>query len=328
MVNFKKFFNKKKIKYKNKIVNFLKLEIFKRIYFQKNYNEQKTILVVGTGRSGTTWLAETLSNFLGFRLIFEPFHQKITSKITKLKLTRYIPPDFENQSYYKIFKWILGGNIKNRWVDNNNRVFKSESRIIKSIRLNLTLKWIKTQFPEIPIILILRHPCGVVSSRKVLGWEGSRLDLILEDDKLIEKHLKDYLNIIKASNDLIQRNALVWCIETYIPLKIMKKNELIITTYEKLITNFDKELKRILSRILKPKNLNSNRNIKNFISVQANKNSAIIKENHPLEVWKHRLNQNEINKILNLVKEFSLDHIYDIQILPKTTNFINYSNFS
>lgn len=54
MIDFNKLKNSYKIQKENGIIQFLSLEVFKRIYFEKNHDLERVILILGTGRGGTT----------------------------------------------------------------------------------------------------------------------------------------------------------------------------------------------------------------------------------------------------------------------------------
>ena len=41
----------------------------------------KTIFIAGIGRSGTTWVAETINYFNEFRILFEPFFPAKTKQL-------------------------------------------------------------------------------------------------------------------------------------------------------------------------------------------------------------------------------------------------------
>jgi hypothetical protein len=56
------------------------------------------------------------------------------------------------------------------------------------MRAQLFLRWIKQTFPEMPILLLLRHPCAVAKSRLQSCW-GAHLDAFLAQQDLIESLL-------------------------------------------------------------------------------------------------------------------------------------------
>lgn len=121
---------------------------------ENNHDLSITILVEGTGRSGITWLAEMLADYFHYRLIFEPFKPEKVKLFQHFSHKEYISPDYKNQEFFRIFKKILSGNVSNNWVNRDNRVFKADGRVVKSIRSSFFLKWLKNNFPCIPIVYI------------------------------------------------------------------------------------------------------------------------------------------------------------------------------
>lgn len=101
---------------------------------------------------------------------------------------------------------------------------------------------------------------------------------------------------------------------------MMEKNDWYITTYEDLVYNFEAEMKKIL-KYLFPRRDFEGKKFKNIISQQVNEYSAIVTKKDLLKIWRERLNQNEIDEVLRIVKKFSLDSIYDKNILPKKNRY-------
>lgn len=295
---------------------FNKRQLYKRFFYESNHNLRNTLIIDGVGRSGTTWLAELLADILHYRQIFEPFRPDKVEIFSKFKYKEYIPPTYKSDEYINIFNRILSGEIRNKWIDQDNRVFKSHGRIIKSIRASFFLKWIKNNFPEIPIIFMFRHPCAVTNSRKKLGWSENELELLLKQEKLVRDHLDPYLNIIKEAKTLVQKNACIWCIQNLIALNTMESDDWLIVTYEHLFMNPKNEIYKILKFIGYDKEFNFSK-VKNRHSLQTLKHSDIVTHSNPLEAWKTKLSKNEISAILSIVKAFSLDYIYDIETMPK-----------
>lgn len=305
-----------------------KVNLSQLFTFNKNYDLKNTILIEGIGRSGTTWLGETLSLYLNYRLIAEPFHANNGFEIINKfiyqddknfkKILKFIPPNYDNIIFFKIFRSVFSGELKNHWTNRINQIIKSNGRVIKSIRASLFLKWIRNNFSDLPIIHIIRHPCAVVLSRvnRLAFKECLELNHILKQKALIKAYLEPYLNIINNADTFIKKNACLWCIQNLIPLRTMEDNEWLITTYERLFLNLRSEFGRILKYINPDLNL-KNYKIKNLISMQTYQNSAIIKRKNPLKAWQEKLSNDQINEILEIVESFSLDDIYNKNFLPK-----------
>ena len=296
---------------------FSRRTIFSRLHFEKNHDLDNAIIVAGTGRSGTTWLARILNKYLHYRIIFEPFYPQKVGIFEQFKYKQYIPPNFQDEKYERVFEKILSGKIRNRWTDKANRYFRPGGRIIKTIRANFFLKYLRNNFPNIPIIFILRHPCAVVLSRERLGWEAM-LDIVLNQELLIKDHLEPYMGIISKAETSIQRNTCLWCVETLVPLRTMTSEDWLITTYEYLCTNPENETRRILNYIGFDKEFKEY-DIKGIIPMTVRKDSAILEGVNPLEAWRKNLSDNEINQILEIVEGFSLNSLYNEKLMPQIT---------
>ena len=141
-----------------------------RFYVNPDADLRKSILVAGTARSGTTWLGDLIASQIPCRILFEPFNPDLVPEYRSFSYFQYMRPGSENLEFRAFARMVFTGEIRNRWVDRQNERIVSEYRLIKEIRANLALKWLHDNFPEIPIIFLMRHPCAVVSSRMELGW--------------------------------------------------------------------------------------------------------------------------------------------------------------
>ena len=295
--------------------------IFSRLYVERNYDLNNTIIVAGTGRSGTTWLARILTKYLHYRIIFEPFYPSKVTEFNEFRYKMYMRPDVNNPELSSIVKKILTGHIRNRWIDHVNRSFIPKGRIVKTIRANFFLKWIRNNFPEVPIIYILRHPCAVVHSWEKLGWGTVDWDSLFSQELLIKDHFEPYLNIFKKADTTIKQKACLWCAEQLVPLRTMSYKDWLVITYEDLCQDAKNEIGKIFNYIdvdKKPKGLNA----KGIITTTVRKDSAIISKKDPLEAWQRELSKNQVDQILRVVKNFSLNTIYDASVTPHKNNLV------
>lgn len=289
--------------------------ILSRVFFEKDHDIEKAIILAGTGRSGTTWLGEILMNLLNYRLMFEPFNPRKVNLFKDMPNKFYIPPNEDNEEYFGKFEQILTGSVGNRWINQDNRVFKPKGRIIKTIRASLFIKWIRNNFPAVPIVYIIRHPCAVVLSRYRKGWAGKDLEIIMKQDKLFEDFLNPYLDVINNASTIYQKITCIWCIENYVALNSMKESDWVLTTYEDMVINPEIEVNKIL-KYCKIDMKADEDSIKSTSSLTVKKDSAIIEKEDPLKIWKKNLSQSEIEQILEIVKAFSLDWLYNENITP------------
>ena len=290
-------------------------------YKEKNHDINKSILIAGTGRSGTTWLAEILSNYLKYRIIFEPFNPRKVSLCKDFLNKQYIPPDSQNKEFYKIFNKTFSGKIRGRWINQDNRFFRPDGRIIKSIRTSFFLGWFKLNFPQIPIIYILRHPCAVAVSRARLGWTTDDLDLILKQKELMNDHLQPYKPLIAGAKTIVERNACIWAVENFMALKQLNSGDAAVITYEDLHSSPEKVLQKISTYLGVDLEFKGD-SLRNNPSLTVKSHSNIMQNQDLLSTWKNALTDQEITKVMDIVKKFSLDTIYDISIMPKKENFL------
>ncbi len=132
------------------------------------FNYENTILLAGSGRSGTTWVAEIINYDNKYRFLFEPFHTKQVDIVKNFSQRQYLRANNQSVQFSKPIKAVLSGYVHCKWVNRNNNTPKTNKTFIKAIRAHLFLKWIKVNCPQIPIIFLMRHPCAIAYSQMQL----------------------------------------------------------------------------------------------------------------------------------------------------------------
>ena len=147
-----------------------------------------SVFLAGTGRSGTTWLSDVVNHRRAYRYVFEPFYPAKVEVFAHFRPRQYLRPDDRREEFLGPARKVLTGGLRDPWTDRFHRRFVARRRLIKDIRANLLLGWIKANFPGLPIILLLRHPCAVVASRLALGWKDNLFETMEQGD-LVEDFL-------------------------------------------------------------------------------------------------------------------------------------------
>ena len=145
--------------------------LYRRLYKDNAPGLSRCLMLAGTGRSGTTWLAELIGLQRPTRIMFEPFRPSLVPEYAGFRNFLYMKPEEHNAALREFCERVFTGRIRNPWIDNTIEVLRPQVRIVKDVRANLLLKWINRQFPSLPLVLVLRHPCAVV-----LVAHGARLD--------------------------------------------------------------------------------------------------------------------------------------------------------
>ena len=140
--------------------------------------------------------------------MFEPFHKYKVKTLSEMNYRLYISPLNNNEKLKEEYSKILSGDIRNKWVDQYNKKYFCVKRIIKEIRINQSLKWIKINFPEIPIVYIVRHPCAVTLSKLRLKWDNHLNEYMSQED-LLNDHLKPYIDIINSAETSYEKHFMM-----------------------------------------------------------------------------------------------------------------------
>ena len=276
----------------------------------------KSILVAGTARSGTTWLGDLIASQIPSRIMFEPFNPDLVSDYRRFHYFQYMRPGTENPEFYAFAQKVFTGEIRNRWIDSQNERIISKFRLIKEIRANLALKWLNDNFPEVPIIFIMRHPCAVVLSRMELGWAtDSDIEPLLSQPQLVEDYLGPYLDLIRSAESSEEKHAVIWSVSNIVPLKQFNSNEMKVVYYENLCMHPEAELQGIFETI----GYQFSSPLVHTIhkpSQTTRAGSAVANGTDKIGNWKQTLSHSQIDNILRVVDEFGLSHLYGDSSMP------------
>ena len=300
------------------LLDSIKIKIHSKFYINLDNNYENTIFLAGTGRSGTTWVSNIINYNNSYRYIFEPFHSYFVDICKDFKYRQYLRPENNDEKYIEPARKILSGKIKNKWVDRFNKKFLCKKRLIKDIRANLMLKWIKTQFPEIKVILLLRHPGAVANSRIKLNWED-HLDILLSQEELMEDFLNPFKKDILAAKTIFEKNIFLWCIENYVPLKQFSRNEILVTFYEKYAVSPEEEIDKLFKCLGKNYDQSIYRVLKKP-SPEVRKESALISGGSIIDKWKENITKEQLERAIDILSLFELDSIYSTDSMPNVDN--------
>lgn len=211
-------------------------------------DHRDSVLLLGSARSGTTWLAEVINRHGDHRIVFEPLRPGAVRQLSAFTEATYLRPDDDDPALVEPMRAMLSGRIRNPWTDHLNRVVVAHKRLVKAVRANLLAAWLLAQHSGAPTVLLVRHPFAVVSSRRTLGW-NDHLDVSLAQPDLVEDHLGDVAAELAALEDPLQRLVAQWCIETIVPLRMTSPDELCAVTYEELVTDPRPAMIRVLDHV-------------------------------------------------------------------------------
>ena len=207
----------------------------------------QAIPIVGSGRSGTTWLGEILSEIPGSALLFEPLHLKQVPEAAAagFSWSAHVRPGTDWPQGEEYLKDVLRGNLITEWTAKDmvlNPEHPPTFIVAKFIRANRLLGWFCECIPTRKPVLILRHPCAVVASQLREGsWNNKPkpiLPSVYRDFPVFEK-------ITREINTSEEVRAINWALDTFLPLAQGDLSKFILVTYERLVLDFDRQVNSI-----------------------------------------------------------------------------------
>ncbi len=318
------------------------LHYFDKLVFKsKKMDSKDTILLVGTPRSGTTWLMEIFRTLPGYLSLFEPVNPIFFPESYEVgfKPRKYLPAEnnwsegkeyllktFTGKTYTRVPLYQLNPEmIMNRILGNK--------LIVKAIGLNRVLPWIAKTFDLRGIFFIIRHPCAVIASQLKTGYCGYHqysspysdifptLDNVLEEASEIPEIDDKILNRLKNIKTQEEILAAIWCLDNYVPLTYKKPYPWIFVVYEKIITEGESEIRQLFTKIGEeniPKSAIQKLNIPSMLAPR-DELKVVKNSSKQLSKWKKNLTKKQIDRILSIVYDFGLD-FYTEEIEPDYEN--------
>ncbi len=268
----------------------------------------KTVFLAGSGRSGTTWLSGLVNHDSRYRQVFEPFHPGKVGDFRGFGSKQYLRPGDRREEFLEPARKAVTGQLRTGWTDRGGALV-ARRRLVKDIRANLLLGWLAENFPGMPIVLLMRHPCAVVSSRLALGWRDNLDETIAQRD-LVEDHLMPVEGRIRAARDPFERHLFLWCIDNHVPLRQFQPGAVHLCFYENLVRDPEPELRRLFAFV--------GRDFDGAVLGKlARPSPTSRREDRPsLEGWRSRMGGERMARTEEILGLFGLDGIYGPETMP------------
>lgn len=191
-----------------------------------------TVLIAGSARSGTTWVGDRVAAALGARVVFEPFivdergrpaslrPSPWNESATRRSVSWYLIEGGAGDPWEAAVARILAGRVGLLWRDRTAPGFYRR-RVVKAVRGNLLLGHVAARWPRLPAVWLVRDPVAVVGSQlrmRKRGWGFDwQAECVLEQPRLMSDWLAPFEEVIRGAQDLVDRLAVRWCVENYVP---------------------------------------------------------------------------------------------------------------
>ncbi len=297
-----------------KLINKIRQKIgIGSIVFDSNCGLSDTVFLASMGRSGSTLLTNVINYDNTHRILFEPFRYDVVSEAKDFIYPLYLRANNSDSRYLSSAQKIISGQVHSRWIDKENKVVFPKQRLIKDIRTNLFLKWIHNNFPEMKIILLLRHPCAVVASWLAADFgDGLKArDRLLADNSFINDMddfiLSEYLKAESGFESLI----FFWCISYWIPFQQFNKDEIHLVFYENLFIDTSNELESLFTFLDRDYSKEEVLNALREPSSTTNKNKSFFRKGEvKINGWKNKFSSEQIDRAYEIMSLFGMETLY------------------
>ena len=323
----------------------MRAHLFSAPYRTLNRDYRESIFLAGSGRSGTTWVSDIINHKNQYRYVFEPFHRGKVKICRGFRRRQYLRPEDQREEFLRPARIILSGALRRHyWADHFNgkfvprrRLIKEihanrslyladrldsgftpSRRLIKEIRANLMLGWIHANFPEMPIVFLLRHPCAVAHSKIKCGWKQPHLDEFLSQRELVEDFLEPFEDEMRFAKTDFERHVFTWCVENYVPLKQLTCGEAYLAFYENLCEDPEGEVGRLFAFLGK----NFGRSVFESMrkpSLLSREGSAILTGEKLVGGWRRHTTSAQLERAVEILGLFGMDKIYSEKTMPNVS---------
>jgi hypothetical protein len=289
---------------------------YSNFYVDLNRDYRNTVFLAGSARSGTTWASDIVNYKNEYRYVFEPFHSGKVEICKGFQHRQYLRPEDRREEFLRPARTILSGDLRSRWPDHLQRRFVSGRRLIKEVRANLMLGWMRANFPEMSMILLLRHPCAVANSRTHLRrrWKPS-LDDFLSQRDLVDDFLQPFVEEMRSARTDFERHVFSWCIENYVPLKQLGRGEIHLMFYENVCEDPEREVKRLFAFLGKNVDESVLQKMKKP-SLFSRPDSAVLAGERLVGGWRKHVTDAQLQRAVEILGLFGLDKVYSDEAMP------------
>lgn len=207
----------------------------------------QSVLVAGTGRSGTTALMAAIAAGMHGQPVFEPLRPESDRLVAGIVPDHGYPrvlPGEASPALRALLAQVFAGRRLTHWSAAHGHVRRYRSAhclVVKEVRANRILGWVEQEFPDVAVVSIFRHPLGVVASMASArqGWKQMRyVDIVPPAAKALGVAP---LDLAGPKDDPALWLAALWLADTWCALRELSSQALAKSVmYEDLVTSPDR----------------------------------------------------------------------------------------
>ncbi|WP_160309685.1 sulfotransferase family protein [Rubrobacter aplysinae] len=177
--------------------------------------ESSPILVTGSHRSGSTWLANMLSLADNTLVAHEPFNIEPWAYSLDGMAEQWFTyaPALPQQAALKAFEKVLDRRARKVFLKGQPQHWLPPLRhgrlIVKDPIAALSSNWLASNF-ELELVVLIRHPAAFAASLKRLGWTHP-FEHFLGQEMLMRDLLEPYRSkLTSAPDDVVEQAGIIW----------------------------------------------------------------------------------------------------------------------
>ncbi|MCA8997191.1 MAG: hypothetical protein KDA80_09395 [Planctomycetaceae bacterium] len=289
----------------------------------RGIDPRQTLVIAGSNRSGTTWVQETIASIPGAVTVFEPCHVDVIEQARSAGLHKltYRPADADWPEGEEYFRNVLSGrhwHWYTAFINSPSQCLRPERLVVKFIHANGLIGWLASTFEIPPPLVLVRHPCAVISSVLNLKWdlEGTRQILLQSELVRTSTELTRYIEGLATP---LEQLTARWCLENAVLFKMPRPLPAQLVTYESVVLGGSAAMVEILNRwgVEPPASLSEAFAKESRLSAQ---NRTYKNAQHRLSKWKSERSSEEVRTILRMLNDFGLD-FYSEAAVPDEDKF-------
>jgi hypothetical protein len=298
--------------------------------------ERRCVIVAGFPRSGTSWLAKSLSFARDFTYYREPDNVDMVAEAEDRFRTLYLTRDHDDPAYRRFMTRALTGRIATRFTMKEDPgilitalgrrrgirfaqrfpffYFRKRHVLVKLVNANLNLAWITASFPQARQVFVVRHPCGQFESWRRLGWEPDP-HALLQNGRLVEDHLSPFADLIARADTFWERAGALWAATVHVVHRqTLAGDQRLIVAYEWLCGNPLPRFQDLYHRLGMAWTAGAERFIR-ASDTEADPGTYSMRRRTALQVdkWKTRLSPQDIEACRSFVEPFGLPYYPDFE---------------
>ena len=209
--------------------------------------------LVGSGRSGTTWLASLLNADASMREVFEPTHVLHVPHMKSGSMHPYVPNGAWGDPWASWQSGVFAGQFITRRTDRDNvdrNPASAESLLVKDVFACGVVGAALEAHPEVACALVMRHPIAVALSKQAhrhWRWMWSPREF-LDNPELVRDHLQSWhesLAKIAHEGSELDKLVAVWAVLQRVAMCSVPQDRLPILHYEKAVLDPWKEVQSL-----------------------------------------------------------------------------------